>query len=102
MICGTNDCKIVALKKEDFEIYDSNDYTTLTEVNMLFTKVFGEQKKTENGKYAEIEERLKRLFRLKLSGCWSDMEENELKEINVKNLTSVQKLLYSQIRNFDR
>lgn len=102
LICGTKDCKIIALEKKNFQIYDSNDYTTLTEVNMLFSKVFGKQKMVENNETIEMEENLKRLFKLKLSGCWSELEENELEEIGANKLTPVQKLLYTQIMNFGR
>lgn len=94
LLANSDDCNVVALEKNNFSILDSNDFTTLTEVNTLFNKLFG---KTQQDKNNLIDDQLQRLFDLKIIGSWTQKEDNELKKIDISKLTPVQKLIYKQI-----
>ena len=84
------------MEKENFSILDSNDFTTLTEVNTLFHKLFNNQEREKDNL---VDDKLQRLFDLKIIGKWTDEEENEFNNIDFNNLTSVQKLIHKQIED---
>lgn len=97
LIANSNNAVIIAMEKEDFSMLDSNDFTTLTEVNTLFEKIFKSKHKEKddllNGK-------LQRLLDLKIINSWSKEEETEFEKINFDKLTSTQKLIYKQIKEW--
>ncbi|EHI98974.1 AAA ATPase [Clostridium sp. DL-VIII] len=97
LIANTNAASIIALEKENFSILDSNDFTTLTEVNTLFHKLFNNQ---EREKDHLVDDKLQRLFDLKIIGKWTEEEEIEFSNIDFNNLTSVQKLIHKQIEEW--
>lgn len=97
LIANSNDCNIVTLEKNNFSILDSNDFATLTEVNTLFNKLFGNVQQDKNNL---IDNQLQRLFDLKIIDSWTQKEYDELKIIDYSKLTSVQKLIYKQIKEW--
>lgn len=97
LIVNTNDASIIALEKENFSILDSNDFTTLTEVNTLFHKLFNNQEREKDN---FVDDKLQRLFDLKVIGKWTEEDENEFNNINFNSLTSVQKLIHKQIEEW--
>ncbi len=96
LVANSNDCNIVTLEKNNFSILDGNDFTTLTDVNTLFSKLFGSVQKDIN----TIDDQLQRLFDLKIIDSWTQKEEDELNEIGYDKLTPVQKLIYKQIQGW--
>lgn len=97
LIANSSDINIIALERENFSILDGNDFSTLTEVNTLFYKLFDyEQKKNCD----IIDSKLQKLFNLKITGNWSGEEEIEFKSIDKEILTPVQKLIYKQIKEW--
>ena len=97
LIANTNYASIIALEKENFSILDSNDFTTLTEVNTLFHKLFNNQEREKDN---SVDDKLQRLFDLKIIRKWTEEEENEFNNIYFNNLTSVQKLIHKQIEEW--
>ncbi|OPD20653.1 AAA family ATPase [Clostridium botulinum] len=97
LIASSRDCGIIALEKDSFSILDSNDFSTLTEVNTLFVKMFST--KTNYDKDI-VEEKLQKLLDLKISDNWFETEENEFESIKFDNLTPVQKVMYKQIQEW--
>lgn len=96
LICHSQDCKMVILQENEFQVLDSNDFNTMTDVNALFQKIFVEDSVEDD----EIEKMLERLLELKLSHCWGEQEETELESIKEDSLTIVQKVMYNQIRSW--
>ncbi|HAT4208639.1 TPA: ATP-binding protein [Clostridium perfringens] len=97
LIASSRDCGIIAMKKNGFSVLDSNDFSTLTEVNTLFAKIFC----TKNDNYEDmIEEELQKLLDLKISDNWFEAEENEFQSIKFDSLTPVQKVIYKQIQEW--
>lgn len=99
LICGSKGCNIVALGEEQYQLLDSNDYTSYTDVATLFKSVFGNLKGWKNDK-SEMDELLRKLLEIKLSNCWGDENERELQEIDGNELTLVQKMIWNQIRGW--
>ena len=97
LIANSCDCNIVALESSSFSVVDSNDFTSLTEVNMLFNKVLGY---TEQPKQSDIENTLQRLFDLKITSNWKEEEEIEFNRIEFEKLTPTQKVIYKQIKEW--
>lgn len=97
LVANSNDCNIVTLEENDFGILDSNDFTTLTEVNTLFYRLFGNVKRDKNNL---TDDQLQRLFDLKIIDSWTQKEDNDLKKIDFSKLTPVQKLIYKQIKEW--
>lgn len=97
LIANSSDCNIIALGKDDFRILDSNDFTTLTDVNTLFNKLFSIEITHEED---EIESRLQRFLDLKIMNNWSEREDEEFEKIIFDNLTPVQKIIYKQIQEW--
>lgn len=96
LICHSQDCKIIILQENEFQVLDSNDFNTMTDVNALFQKIFVEDSVDDD----EIEKMLERLLELKLSHCWGEQEETELESIKEDSLTIGQKVMYNQIRSW--
>ncbi|MBU3154996.1 AAA family ATPase [Clostridium estertheticum] len=97
LVANSNDCNIVTLEKDNFSILDSNDFITLTDVNTLFNKLFRNIQQDKNNL---IDSQLQRLLDLKIIDSWTQIEDDELQKINYSKLTSVQKLIYKQIKGW--
>lgn len=97
LVCHAKDCKMVILQENEFQVLDSNDFNTMTDVNALFQKIFVEDNIENNDK---IEKTLERLLELKLSHCFGKQEEMELESIKEEDLSIVQKVMYNQIRSW--
>ena len=97
LIANSYDCNIVALENSNFSVVDSNDFTSLTEVNMLFNKILGYTEKTRENNRDYI---LQRLFDLKIIGNGTEEEESEFNTINFEELTPTQKVIYKQIKEW--
>ena len=97
LICHSKDCKMAILQENEFQVLDSNDFDTMTDVNALFQKIFVEDGLENND---EIEKKLERLLELKLSHCFGQQEEMELEAIKEEELSIVQKVMYNQIRSW--
>lgn len=97
LICHSKDCKMAILQENEFQVLDSNDFDTMTDVNALFQKIFVEDGQENND---EIEKKLERLLELKLSHCFGQQEEMELEAIKEEELSIVQKVMYNQIRSW--
>lgn len=100
LICGTKDCNIIVLEDEQYQLLDSNDFTTNTDVATLFKSVFGHSRGWKSDK-GEMDELLRKLLEIKLSNCWGDENERELQAINENELTLVQKVIWNQIRGWN-
>lgn len=96
LIAGTNDCNIIALGKEQYEIYDSNDFDSLMLADNLFERLGMMDKQTDRS----IEEGLKVLLNHKIQNIWSDKEDMEWRNIKIHELTPIEQLLYKTIERW--
>ena len=87
---------IVVLNKNNYEILDSNDFVTNTDVREIFENLYGREENIES----DIEMTLRNLLSLKITEKWGSIEEDKLKNIDSLNLTTLQKLLLKQIKEW--
>ena len=87
---------IVVLNKNNYEILDSNDFVTNTDVREIFENLYGREENIES----DIEMTLRNLLSLKITENWGSIEEDKLKNIDSLNLTTLQKLLLKQIKEW--
>lgn len=93
LVVSAVDSNLVVLGANGYEVIDSNDYNSVSEVQMIFQKVFG---KTEMQK-TEVEEVLRRLLNNKINQAWSKEDEETLNQLQNSRLTAPQKLICRQI-----
>lgn len=90
--CAEN-ANLIVLEDGAYEVMDINDYGSLSEVQMVFGKLFGEQREER----PEAEEYLRRLLNNRISGAWTKEEEALLRRVGQMRLSASQQLIYRQI-----
>jgi len=97
LIVGAEDANIIVLADNNYEILDSNDYLTQTDVQCVFERVFGEEREYE---VDPIDEALRRLMNNRAGKIWTKKEDDELAEIAKRKLSRSQELIVKQIREW--
>lgn len=93
LVAGTNNANLVILSDGKYEILDINDLQSVSEVQIIFGRVFGEQT-VEND---EIDNELRRLFNNRINNAWGEKDQTQLEIIQKRDLTSSQKIICKQI-----
>ena len=93
LVAGAQNANLIILKDDEYEVLDINDLQSISEVQIIFDRVFGEHAVKEN----EIEMELRRLLNNKINNAWGEREQIQLKEIQRKNLTASQQIICKQI-----
>jgi predicted ATP-binding protein involved in virulence len=97
VVASSVDCNIIVLSGNNYECLDGNDFSSVTDVREIFEKIYNlsSSKETE-----EIEITLRNLLNSKISETWTEIEEDQLKNINETILTSSQRLILNQIKSW--
>lgn len=93
LVVAAQDANIIILSENGYEVIDSNDYNTFSEVQRIFQQVFG----WYDSPQMETESILRQLMNNKINQAWSDNDEKKLLELKKEKLTASQKLIYRQI-----
>lgn len=93
LVVAAQDANIIILSENGYEVIDSNDYNSFSEVQRIFQQVFG----WYNSPQMETESILRQLMNNKINQAWSDNDEKKLLELKKEKLTASQKLIYRQI-----
>lgn len=96
LVAYTRDSNLLILEDDNCEVVDINDYPTVSEVQIVFGRVFGDQTAPE----MEIENVLRRLFHNKMNQAWGQQDEECLEQIETQKLTASQQLIVRQIREW--
>ncbi len=96
LVASTIDSNLIILDNGNYEIVDSNDYTSVSEVQIIFDRVFGNYGLFES----EIENILRRLLNNKINGAWGEKDEEFLEQIGSGKLTASQQIIVRQIREW--
>lgn len=96
LVASAKDANLIVLEDGGYEVMDANDYTSLSEVQLVFGRLFGEQKEPVSG----TEATLRRLFNNKINGVWTKEDESRLQQLGQKTLSASQQLIYRQIREW--
>lgn len=84
------------LDSDKYEVLDINDYESVSEVQLVFGRVFGEH----ISKLNDIEVDLRRLFNNKINNAWSKSNQLQLENIKKEKLTASQLVIYKQIEEW--
>lgn len=96
LVAHTKDSNLIILEGGNVEVVDINDYPSVSEVRIIFERVFGNLENSES----EIEDALRRLFNNKMNQAWGERDEECLKQIEKEKLTTSQQIIVRQIREW--
>lgn len=96
LVAHTSDNNLIILDKSICEVLDINDYSSVSEVQIVFERLFGKQNLTED----EIESVLRRLFNNKINKAWGTYDEECLEKLKEKHLSASQQLIVRQIQEW--
>ena len=93
LVKTAKNANLIILDIEGYEVMDVNDYYTVSEVQTIFNRVFGELSMEE----PSVEDVLRRLINNKINKAWSTKDEEILQELTKEQLSASQQLIYKQI-----
>lgn len=93
LVAGAQDANLIILDNNGYEVLDINDYQSVSEVQIIFDRVFG----SHLCEVTEVEEILRRMFNNKLNNAWTKQDQERLLQIQKENLSASQQLIYKQI-----
>lgn len=93
LVTSAQDANMIILDQDGYEVMDANDYVSYSEVQMIFSRVFGNR----DGSVPEVEKTLRRLLNNKMNHAWSEEDEKMLKRLEGEKLTPSQRLIRRQI-----
>lgn len=96
LVAGTLDSNLIILENSHCEVIDINDYPSVSEVQIIFERVFGDQQSLE----LEMDNVLRRLLNNKMNQAWSKKDEECLKQIEKQRLTASQQVIVRQIQEW--
>ena len=96
LVASTNDSNLIILDNGSYEVADSNDYTSISEVQIIFDRIFGNHEVFG----LEVENILRRLLNNKINGAWGEKDEECLEQIESRKLTASQQIIVHQIREW--
>lgn len=97
IIASSDEFNIIALKNNNYQCLDGNDYISVTDVREIFAEIYDIN---DDDKADDIEFTLRNLLNLKISNAWTDIEENKLNLVDENILSNAQKLLLTQIKSW--
>ena len=97
VVASSIDCNIIVLSDNNYECLDGNDFSSVTDVREIFEKIYNLSNSNET---EDIEIILRNLLNSKISETWTEIEEEQLKNIDQTTLTNSQKLILNQIKSW--
>lgn len=96
LIANTSDANLIVLDEGECEAIDINDYSSVSEVQLIFERLFGKIESEEDA----IDRKLRRLLNNKINSAWKDSDEETLKELQQEQLTASQSVILRQIQEW--
>lgn len=96
VIASIENFNLIILKGNNYECLDSNDFSTITDVQEIFRNLYYTGF-TDNSNTSTT---LRRLLSFKISDKWSEKEDEDLVKIDESKLTNSQRLILRQIKNW--
>lgn len=93
LVAGALNANLIVLDEKGYEVMDINDCQSISEVQIIFDRVFG----GHMPQASETENILRRLFNNKINQAWTEGDQRQLEELKRENLTASQQLIYKQI-----
>lgn len=95
LVAYTTNANLIVLDN-NYEVIDIDDYSSASEVQIVFDRLFGSQREEDN----EIEKVLRRLLNNKINDAWGKKDDECLKHLQNVNLSASQKLILKQIQEW--
>ncbi len=96
LVAYTQNANLVVLENGNWEIIDINDYSSVSEVQIVFRRLFGAPAEVE----PQMNNVLRRLLNNKMNHIWGSENERCLKQIEEQELTASQRIIVDQIRKW--
>ncbi len=93
LVAGAQNANLIVLDNLGFEVMDINDYQSVSEVQIIFDRVFGAHAST----MPEVEKKLRRMLNNRINNAWSEQDQILLEELRREQLTASQQLICKQI-----
>lgn len=98
LIANAEQCNLVLLEGDGFEVLDAGDFASVSQVYNIFNSLFDVSEKDTKTK---IDDALRRFLNNKMSGIWTDEDDVQLKALKEKTLTKAQRLVVRQIEEWE-
>lgn len=96
LVANTQDANLIVLENGNCEVIDINDYASVSEVQIIFHRLFG----NDTGSVPQTEQILRRLLNNKMNHAWGKQDEECLLEMEKQKLTASQQIIVAQIREW--
>lgn len=96
LIAHSRDSNLIILENNSCEIVDINDYSTISQVQIIFERLFGKSSPDST----EVEQMLRRLLNNKMNHAFGIQDEACLKQLEGQRLTASQQLIIRQIQEW--
>lgn len=96
LVAHTQDANLVVLSNGSCEVIDINDYSSVSEVQIIFGRLFFRLENEESQKNIE----LRRLLNNKMNRAWGQDDDECLKQIEEQELTASQRIIVNEIRKW--
>lgn len=100
VVIGAEKANIITLDGNEFETLDAGDYSTTSEISIVFDRVFGDKRNIRGNGLNKV---LRRLLNNKINNAWTDTDQNNYNNIIGRgDLSTSQKLILKQIEEWKR
>lgn len=96
LIANTSNANLIILSDNGCEVMDINDYDSMSEVQIIFERLFGKRMVVNN----EIEHVLRRLLNNKMNKAWGKKDDLDLEKMRGEKLSASQKIILKQIQEW--
>lgn len=96
LVARTQNANLIVLEENNCETIDINDYSSVSEVRIIFERLFGNHDKPES----PVENILRRLLNNKINQAWGEEDEVCLTQLNRQRLTASQQMIVRQIQEW--
>ena len=96
LVARTQNANLIVLEESNCETIDINDYSSVSEVRIIFERLFGNHDKPES----PVENILRRLLNNKINQAWGEEDEVCLTQLNRQRLTASQQMIVRQIQEW--
>lgn len=96
LVAQAQDANLVVLENDGCEVIDINDYSSVSEVQVIFGRLFHILTNEEPQKNTV----LRRLLNNKMNHAWGQRDEECLRQIEEQELTASQRMIINEIRKW--
>lgn len=96
LVTCTSDANLIVLDNNECEVMDIDDYTTMSEVQIIFERLFG----TQPINMDETEYILRRLLNNRINNAWGTNDDESLNRLQKEILSASQQIILKEIQEW--